>query len=118
MKNKKSSFQIGNQFNGYGDKIYLKAEPVEILPISQADIKLMPDYSQFTLYATGSNPIVLNPKNINLTVNSMLGAVPALSQVTLIKEILLIIMLQPADLRMLLILLLEIRITQMKKKRC
>ena len=62
MKNKKSSFQIGNQFNGYGDKIYLKAEPVEILPISQADIKLMPDYSQFTLYATGSNPIVLNPK--------------------------------------------------------
>ena len=46
----------------------------------------MPDYSQFTLYATGSNPIVLNPKNINLTVNSMLGAVPALSQVTLIKE--------------------------------
>jgi len=30
MKNKKSSFQIGNQFNGYGDKIYLKAEPVEI----------------------------------------------------------------------------------------
>lgn len=86
MKNKKSSFQIGNQFNGYGDKIYLKADPVEILPISQADIKLMPDYSQFTLYATGSNPIVLNPKNINLTVNSMLGAVPALSQVTLIKE--------------------------------
>lgn len=44
---------MGNQFNGYGDTIYLKGDIVKIPPISQDNVTLTPDYSQYALNAIG-----------------------------------------------------------------
>lgn len=86
MGKKKSSFHMGNQFNGYGDTVYLKAEPVKAAPVSQEDVKLTPDYSKEALAAAGANPAVLNPGNMDEATQTMLGAQTSLNYVEVTKS--------------------------------
>lgn len=85
MRDKISSFQMSSQFNGHGDTVYLKADTVKIPPVDQDNITLTPDYSQYALYAVGGVPVVLDPQNIDIFLNRMLGARSALNQVILTK---------------------------------
>lgn len=77
---------MGNQFNGYGDTVYLKGDMVKLPTISQDNVTLTPDYSQYALSATGGNPTALNPESINETINMMMGAVSSLNQATITKN--------------------------------
>ncbi len=85
MRDKISSFQMSSQFNGHGDTVYLKADTVKIPPVDQDDITLTPDYSQYALYAVGGVPVVLDPQNIDMFLNRMLGSRSVLNQVILTK---------------------------------
>lgn len=85
MRDKISSFQMSSQFNGHGDTVYLKADTVKIPLVDQDDITLTPDYSQYALYAVGGVPVVLDPQNIDIFLNRMLGARSALNQAILTK---------------------------------
>lgn len=86
MGKKKSSFQMGNQFNGYGDTVYIKADPVTVPPVSQDNVTLTPDYSQYALYAAGGNPTALGAESTNETTRMMVGAISSLNQVTVTKS--------------------------------
>lgn len=86
MNNRKSSYQIGNQFNGNGDTVYVKADTIEVPPISQKNVQLMPDYSSHVLKAIGGNPNALNPDNVDVSMNKMLGATTSVNYVTLAKS--------------------------------
>lgn len=86
MSGKQSSFHMGNEFNGYGDTVYLKAETCELPPVSQKNVHLTPDYSSYALKAVGGIAVVLNPENMDNIARAMLGAMPVLNYVAITKN--------------------------------
>lgn len=83
MSDKRSSFHMGNEFNGFAEKVYLKGERNEVTPISQENVRVTPDYSRFALKAIGAMPVVLDPKNMDNTMKKMLGCLPVVNQVVI-----------------------------------
>lgn len=61
MANEKSSFQMGNEVNGYGEHIYLKASMHKTYPLlSQENVYLSSDYGEDILKAPGALTTTLN----------------------------------------------------------
>lgn len=86
MSKKKSSFQMGNQFNGYGDTVYLKADTVKLPPISQDNVQPTPDYSRYALHAVDGGPAVLNPEATSQDISKMVDSISTVSRVSLAKN--------------------------------
>lgn len=88
MANKKSSFHMGNEFNGYGDETYLKGtERRTYAPLSQENVHLTRDFSSLLLKALGGIPLVLNTQSVNLGFMAIaLGGIAVLNQVVIMKD--------------------------------
>ena len=64
MTNKKSSFRMGNEFNGYGDVTYLKVTPRKnnVQPL-QGNVRLIRNFSKVAPMALGGIPLFINPQS-------------------------------------------------------
>lgn len=59
MGSKKSSFHMGDEFNGKGEKVCLRAASYRTYePLSQENVRLTPDFSQCVPQALGAVPLV------------------------------------------------------------
>ena len=59
MGSRKSSFHMGDEFNGKGDKVYLRASSYRTYePLSQENVRLTPDFSQCVPRALGAVPLM------------------------------------------------------------
>ena len=57
MGSKKSSFHMGDEFNGKGEKVYLRATTHKTYqPLSQENVRLTPDFKQCVPKAVGAMP--------------------------------------------------------------
>lgn len=88
MSNKKSSFHMGNEFNGYGEMTYLKAtEHKSYAPLSQKNVRMTPDFSSLLPKMLGIVSVVIDSKSLenNIVVKS-LGGTAISNQIILKKE--------------------------------
>ena len=59
MGSKKSSFHMGDEFNGKGEKVYLRATTCKTYePLSQENVRLTPDFKAFVTKALGAVPFM------------------------------------------------------------
>lgn len=59
MGSKKSSFHMGDEFNGKGEKVYLRATAYKTYePLSQENVQLTPDFSECVPMALGAVPLM------------------------------------------------------------
>lgn len=59
MGSKKSSFHMGDEFNGKGEKVYLRATAYKTYePLSQENVQLTPDFSECVPRALGAVPLM------------------------------------------------------------
>lgn len=87
MGKKRSSFHMGDEFNGYGQIRYLKGYMPEIHPpMSQENVHLSPDFGDHLLQILGSIPIVINPNGINSVLPTLLGSMASVNQVIIKKN--------------------------------
>lgn len=87
MGNNQSSFHLGNEFNGYGKKTYLKASQYGINPpLPQENVQLSQDYSKYLIMMLGSIPIVLDPTSMNPVLNSIIGSMASVNQAIMTKD--------------------------------
>lgn len=89
MAKKKSSFHMGDEFNGNGKKTYLRAtQHNTYAPLPQNNVRLTPDFSKFVPVATGAIPVGLGgvKEVANIAINRAIGSVASVSQVELEKE--------------------------------
>lgn len=87
MSKKRSSFHLGDEFNGYGEMRYLKGtEPANHTPVSQENVHLSPDFGEHLLKILGSIPTVINPHGINTTLLTLLGSMASVNQVIVKKN--------------------------------
>ncbi|EOS41617.1 hypothetical protein C809_04188 [Lachnospiraceae bacterium MD335] len=88
MVKNKSSFHMGDEFNGSGKKTYLKAtQHNKYAPLPQHNVRLTPDFRQCLPKAVGALSLMINPvqKDINLVMKA-LGSIPCMGQVLLSKD--------------------------------
>lgn len=88
MPDQKSSFYMGNEFNGFGDTTYLKGtQKRTYVPLSQENVHLTRDFSNLVLKALGCIPLILNLQalNSNLIVFAI-GGMSILNQVVVTKD--------------------------------
>lgn len=88
MGKKKSSFHMGDEFNGNGQKVYLRpTQHRTYTPLSQQGVRLKPDFSQFVPKAIGAIPVGCKSANVDSkTALKALGGIPSVSQVMIKKE--------------------------------
>lgn len=86
MGKKQSSFNMGYEFNSYGDKVYIKADTSLAPQISQKNVQLTPDYSSYALKVGGGNAAVLNPENVDIQAMTMLGSQASVNNISLTKN--------------------------------
>lgn len=87
MGEKKSSFHMGNEFNGKGKKVYLRAtQHNTYAPLSQENVRVTPNFAQYTQQAVGAMPVVNSGDKGVGTVMKALGGVPCVSQVIVKKD--------------------------------
>lgn len=88
MGKKKSSFHMGDEFNGNGQKVYLRpTQHHTYTPLSQQGVKLTPDFSQFVPKAIGAIPVGCKSANTeSKTALKALGGIPSVSQVMIEKD--------------------------------
>lgn len=88
MANNKSSFHMGDEFNGSGKKTYLRAtQHNRYTPLSQENVRLTPDYKQCIPKAVGALPLVMNPEQKGVsTLMKALGSLPCMTQVIVSKD--------------------------------
>lgn len=86
MGKKKSSFHIGNEFNGYGNTRYLKAKLCGIHPeVTQKIIRPAVNFTGCILKATGASPIAIDPQHITAYSRAATGSIPSTNQVILTR---------------------------------
>ena len=87
MGRKKSSFHMGDEFNGSGKKVYLRAtQHNTYAPLSQENVRLTPDFSQYTLQAVGAMPVQNAGGKGAVAALKALGSMPCVGQVIIQKD--------------------------------
>lgn len=87
MSKKKGSIHMGNEFNHFGDKIYIRGKEHGFhAPYSQENVRPTPDFTSFTIKVLGSIPIALDPLSINKLSQLILGSQPSINCVLVYKE--------------------------------
>lgn len=87
MGRKQSSFNMGYEFSGHGDKVYIKADTYKAPQVSQENVQLTPDYSKFALKVEGGNAVVLNPENADIQAMTILGSQASVNNISLTKNV-------------------------------
>lgn len=88
MVKKKSSFHMGDEFNGKGQKVYLRATKHNTYtPLSQQNVRMTTDFTRFAPMALGAMPLVMNPSGQGLE-NTLkaLGGLPDITQIFVKKN--------------------------------
>lgn len=88
MAKNKSSFHMGDEFNGSGKKTYLKATQHNKHKVSpQRNVRLTPDYRLYVPKVIGALPCIMNPAAMGVGVMlKALGGVPDITQVIVFKD--------------------------------
>lgn len=88
MSKKKSSFHMGDEFNGRGKKVYLRAtQHNTYAPLSQENVRLTPGFSQYAIRAVGAM-LVMNSGGKDVTAAlKALGGMPCVGQVLIKKDV-------------------------------
>ena len=87
MGKKQTTFHMGDEFNGYGSVRYLKGtKPGHHEPVSQEHVRLSLKPGNYILKVLGSIPVYAGSPNMGPGVGLMLGAVAAVSQVSVRKD--------------------------------
>lgn len=88
MAKKKSSFHMGDEFNGSGKKTYLRAtQHNTYAPLPQHNVRLTPNFSRFIPVAIGGIPISTEEGTTQEDgVGEALGSVPNVSEVEVRKK--------------------------------
>lgn len=88
MGKKKSSFHMGDEFNGNGQKVHLRpTQHRTYTPLSQQGVRLTSDFSQFVPKAIGAIPVGCKSANTeSKTALKALGGIPSVSQVMIEKD--------------------------------
>lgn len=87
MGEKKSSFHMGNEFNGKGKKVYLRATQHNTYPpLSQENIRVTPDFGQYAQQAVGAMPIMNSGDKSAGAALKALGGMPCVGQVIVKKD--------------------------------
>lgn len=89
MAKGKSSFHMGNEFNGYGDITYLKGtQRRTYAPLTQENVCLTRDFSSLLLKVLGGIPLVLNAQSANVGLMlTALGGMSIVNQVVVKKDV-------------------------------
>ncbi len=87
MGEKKSSFHMGNEFNGKGKKVCLRAtQHNTYLPFSQENVRVTPDFGQYAQQAIGAMPVMNSgDKSAGIALKA-LGGIPSVGQVIVKKD--------------------------------
>ena len=88
MAKNKSSFHMGDEFNGSGKKTYLKAtQHNTYVPLSQDNIKLTPDFRKYIPKAIGAMPITSGSamENLGLAIRAV-GSFPVIERIIVKKD--------------------------------
>lgn len=88
MAKNNSSFHMGDEFNGSGKKTYLRAtQHNKYEPLSQENVRLTPDYTQYLSKVVGALPLIMNPAQKGTTAAlKALGGIPGMTQVIVSKD--------------------------------
>ena len=85
MGSKKSSFHMGDEFNGKGEKVYLRATTCKTYePLSQENVRLTPDFKAFVTKVLGAVPFMEAGGDLGSLAKAA-GALAAVGQ-TIIKK--------------------------------
>ena len=84
----KSSFHMGDEFNGSGKKTYLRAtQHNTYTPLPQHHVRVTPDFKQNLPKALGAMPLIMNPTSKGASsALKALGSMPGLEQVMITKN--------------------------------
>lgn len=87
MGEKKSSFHIGNEFNGKGKKVCLRATQHNTYPpLLQENVRVTPDFGQYAQQAVGAMPVMnAGDKSAGIVLKA-LGGIPSVGQVVVKKD--------------------------------
>lgn len=88
MGKQKSSFHMGDEFNGSGKKTYLRAtQHNTYTPLPQHHVRVTPDFKQNLPKALGAMPLIMNPtpKGASSALKA-LGSMPGVEQVIIKKN--------------------------------
>ncbi len=87
MGEKKSSFHMGNEFNGKGKKVYLRATQHNTYPpLLKENVRVTPDFGQFAQQAVGAIPVMNSGDKSAGIAMKALGAIPSVGQVIVKKD--------------------------------
>lgn len=88
MKNRRSSFHMGDEFNGNGEKVYLHAtEYKNYSPLSQENVRLTPNFEFCMQKMLGAVPMLINSTNKKeYIVLKALGGIVHIEQVIVKKN--------------------------------
>lgn len=88
MGKKKSSFHMGDEFNGNGQKVYLRPTKHNTYePLSQQNVRLTPNFSQYVPKAIGAIPVgCKSTHSDNKVALKAIGGIPSMSQVIVKKD--------------------------------
>lgn len=88
MGSKNSSFHMGDEFNGSGKKVYLRAtQHKTYAPLPQHNIRLTPDFRQCIPKVLGAMPLLVNPSSKGAgAALKALGSLPGMGQVIIAKD--------------------------------
>lgn len=81
MEKNKSSINMGDKINSYGQQTYLTADQITPLPVSQENVQLTPNYTQHLQKLIYSVPVVNNSNNMDSDMSKMLGSLTSVNQV-------------------------------------
>jgi len=87
MANKKSSFRMGNEFNGYGNVTYLKGTQRKnnVQPL-QGNVRLTRDFSRVAPMALGGIPLFINPQSEHANLAAAIGGIAMANRVAVTKN--------------------------------
>ena len=88
MGKQKSSFHMGDEFNGSGKKTYLRAtQHNTYTPLPQHHVRVTPDFKQNLPKALGAVPLIMNPTSKGASsALKALGSMPGVEQVIIKKN--------------------------------
>ena len=88
MGKQKSSFHMGDEFNGSGKKTYLRAtQHNTYTPLPQHHVRVTPDFKQNLPKALGAVPLIMNPTSKGASsALKALGSMSGLEQVIIKKN--------------------------------
>lgn len=87
MYNKKSSFHMGNEFNGYGKVTYVKGNQCNSYPpLSQENVRPTTDFKNCIPMLIGSIPLVIGILPTNPTLSAVLGSMAILNRIIVTRD--------------------------------